>query len=593
MVNQVRQFIESRSPIFSALFAACGVGLLAAVVLLPASGKIAIIESTFGIFCLLLAVSLLGPKNLPGKELPAWFQYFPLAIGIGVDLLAPFFQPIVSEVAFACALTCLLPLSQMKQVSRNYFLLLSTFLAVSVAYNVFYYYPLDIGVDSWGYMSVSSAINQNGHFTYVDQPTSSYYFPFPVMALGTAIVSGVTGLSLPVSLFIFPGSLIVLQPLLVFLVSRGIFNDVKTAFLSTFVVLTESAVTQYLNQPAAEPTDISLLMLFLLLLLNTRGGRQSRTKTALMLFVFSIIVAIHGAVALVAIGLVVYLMLRRVKLRVGVMTLTAIFLGYLIISSVFDVIVLAINNVQQVLLLFFISPSTPRTGAALTVGREGILFVWWALPAALALFTFLIRHKDRVNTWVVAGAGLLGLSFLANLVAPEVYLDRYAGLAAWLILAVTGGHTLRGVITSSRKLLLLLPLFLLISYSAVLHPQMSPQFALGSQTSLPTSFEDRAAVQLANTYGDQTYPIFGDAYSTPYLTFIRYQSGSFTQEGIEYYPQDLGNPYPGNHELDLVRASDTNVTSSDFPCSGVTSFLMNDTVNIIYDNSCDIFATNG
>ena len=148
------------------------------MVLLPASGKIAIIESTFGIFSLLLAASLLNAKGLPGKEM-VWFPFLPLAIGIGVDLLAPFFQPIVSAVALACALTCLLPLSQMKNVSRNYFLLLSIFLAASVAYNVFYYYPLDLGIDSWGYLSVSSAIVQTGAYTNTVQPTSRITGLFP------------------------------------------------------------------------------------------------------------------------------------------------------------------------------------------------------------------------------------------------------------------------------------------------------------------------------------------------------------------------------------------------------------------------------
>ena len=164
----------------------------------------------------------------------------------------------------------------------------------------------------------------------------------------------------------------------------------------------------------------------------------------------------------------------------SVLTLAGIFLAYQFLSAVISIIVFAVSNVQQVLLQFFLAPSVPRTAAEVSVGQDGILFIWWGLPAALALFSFFIKRKDRANVWVFAGAGLLGLSFLANIVAPNLYLDRYVGLVGWLILAVTGGHTLRGIITGSRRMFLLVPLILLISFSAVIYPPMSPQYGYRS-----------------------------------------------------------------------------------------------------------------
>ncbi len=587
MVCPVHKLIESRTRLFSVVFILCATGLLAVVVLLPASGKIAVVESTFGIFLLLLAVSLMKPKGVVSERPGAWFRYVPLAIGIGVDLLSPFFQPIVGAVALACALTCLLPLSQMKQVSRNYFLLLATFLAASIAYNVFYYYPLDIGIDSWGYLSVSSAIIQTGSFTYVNQPTSEYYWPFPVVSLVTSALSLVSGLTLPVSLFIFPGTLILLQPMLVFLVTRRLF-DAESASVSAFVVLFESAVLQWLGAPIAESVAISL-MLLLLLLLSIDG--RNRQKMALTFVMFLVMVAVHGSVALVMLILGAYLSLRKTAVQVrSVATLVAIFLVYQLISLVIDTMVFAINDAVQILLQFFFAPSVPRI-TAFSIGTEGILFVWWGLAPALAMFSFFMKRKNPANLWVVAGAGLLGLSFIANVIAPNIYLDRYTGLAGWLILAATGGHTLRGLTKSSRRLGLLLPLILLVSFSAVVYPAMSPQFGFAPPAILSTNYADRAALQIANTYGGDNYRIIGDVHSMSYLTFIRYQSGRLTTEGFDNFPRNVTNPYPEANSLNLIRWSITDVTSPNSPCSGLTSYLVNDTVNIFFNNSCDIFAT--
>ena len=601
-------FIEGHSRFFSITFIFCGFGLLIAVAMFPAAGKVAIVESTLGILAILIGVRSFGEKDAkPRAVLSRLSPLIPLGIAVTVDLLAPFYPRIISAIALAVALSLILPLSRTSPHSRKYFLCLLVFVAGSIAYNVYYYYPINIGIDSWGYLAVSSAIMKTGRFSDIIQPTSPYYSPFPVMSIAPAMLSSISGLGIVLSLLVFPGSLILMQPLLVFLLSRRIFSNAVAASISAFIVVTESAVTQWFNYPIAESTAISLFLLLLLLLISKP---TSRTKILVTLVIFTILVALHGGVALVAIAFIVYLRLRRTELNMkNILPFLVIFLGYQVISATLDIVVFGLNDIGRTILQFFLAPSIPRIQ---TLGGTlgGILFIWYGFAPALGLFSILIQHKERANIWIFAGLGLLGISFIANLVVPNLDLDRYLGLPAWLILAVSCGYTLRGLIRSSRHLLVLLPLILLVSFSAVVYPLLSPQFGYGPPSLLPTSAADRAGLQVSNTYAAENARITADPYSAQYLAFAGYQSSTLTSltrqgdysiyampfkySGIIYmvpfssYATEL-RPEHGSYVF--LRWSDTTTTQETFPCRGVASYVANDTVNIVYNNSCDILAT--
>ena len=102
-----------------------------------------------------------------------------------------------------------------------------------------------------------------------------------------------------------------MQPVLVFLVARRLF-DAKAASLSAFIVLIESAVTQWLGAPIAESVAISLGLIFLLL---WTISSRSRARIALILVIFLVMVAVHGSAALVALVLVAYLSFRKIAIR--------------------------------------------------------------------------------------------------------------------------------------------------------------------------------------------------------------------------------------------------------------------------------------
>lgn len=263
--------IQSR--LLSLLLILIGTCVMGFVLFQPSTSKIAIVESTLGIAGFLMGVGWLGQNTteFSMRSLPL-FRFIPLILLVLTDMLGWAFPPIMSAMALAAAFALLFPLVKMPTVPRRYVIFLTILLAASISYNILYYYPLDNGVDSWAYSAVSVGIAQSGHYTNLEQPSliSQYYSSFPILSLGAAVLADVTGLPVPESLHIFPGILILLQPLLVFLLSRQIFDSDEAAIFSSILVVTASAVTQYINWPMAESIGISLLLLLLLLLNKPR-----------------------------------------------------------------------------------------------------------------------------------------------------------------------------------------------------------------------------------------------------------------------------------------------------------------------------------
>lgn len=585
---------HSRWPALSALLLFFGFGIVALIIIHPAHEKIAIVGSTFGILSILVGVWLLDDQSsFPLTLSKPWLRFLPLLIGISVNLLASLASPAMSAFALAAALTCIFPLSRVINGSKVYVAFLAVFLAASIGYNVYFYYPLVTRIDSCRYLSVASAIVQRGHYSDIIQPTDSYYFPFPVMSIAPSVLSSVTGLNLELSLLLFPGSLIVLQPLLVFLLSRLVFHDVNAAALSAMIVVAESAVISMISGPLAQSTAISLLLLFLMLLFS---GVRSRAHTITAFVIFLMLTAIHGAVGLVSAVLVTFLIVReRSSYRRLILPLVVIYLGYITITEAIDSVARNAQISVESILEWIFTP-TLRTGSELYgPGSNGLIFIWWGLPVSLALFSILVQRCKQNGSWAYAGLGLLGLSFAVNLVAPSLVMDRYGGLTAWLILAMTGGKALRTLVRNSRQLLMLAPVILLVCVSAIVDPSLSPQYGFyqGYRGYLPTTKFDRTALDWAN--GHVARIVFADSASAYYLILSRYRSGTFNQRGVvPCLPQDMPRVL-GPNDARFVRPN-TLITDGDGQVyqSSVPTWISqgNQITNIVYHNSRDILETN-
>ena len=563
------------------------------IIIRPPHEKIAILGSTFGLLLILAGIySLDKRERLIFAPSMSWVRYLPLVIGIAVSLLgllAP--PPAISAFALAIALTLLFPLSRMINVSKVHIAFLAVLLAASIGYNMFLYYSLLTGVDTWAHLSVASAIVQRGHYSDVIKPTDRYYIPFPIVSIATSILSSVTGLNLELSLLLFPGSLIALQPLLVFLLSRLVFDDVEAAALSAFIVVTESTVTQMIGMPVPQPIAISLLLLFLILIFR-RDRSRNHVATAFVLFLT--LTAMHGAVGLVCIALVAFLMvLERSSHRRIILPLVVIYLGYVMITEVIDTMVRESKITVESILDWIFTPVL-RTGSELYgTASNGLIFIWWGLPVSLALFSVLVQRRKRASSWVYAGLGLLGGSFVVNVIAPRLIIERYVGLAAWLILATTGGKALKTIAGTRRQLVALVPVMLLVCLSAIVDPALSPQhgFAQGYQSPLPTTKLDRTALDWVNDYVVRV--IFADYVSAYYLIFSRYRSGTLNRDGIESsFPRDMPS-VPGPHYALFVRSSmfitpGNGVSSYDFSALNLQEGQI---INVLYHNGCDVLET--
>lgn len=576
-----------------------GAGIIALMIIQPPHEKIAIVGSTFGLLLFLIAVYFLDDRecSLVPTLTRQWLRYVPLTIGISVNIFASWAPPPITAFALAGAIALLFPLSRLVNISKVYVASLTVFLAGSAAYNVFSHYPPVNGIDPWRYLSVASAIMRGGHYSNVEQPTDMYYFAFPVMSIASSILSSVAGLDLRFSILLFPGFLILLQPLLVFLLSRIVFHDNKVAALSAFIVVTEAEVTRWMNAPIAQSAAISLLLLLLIVLFRQA---RSRGNVVVALVVFLMLVALHGAVGFVSVILVSYLIMREGSLYKGMISpLVAILLGYWMITAAIDRMIRG-AEVNLTYILEFIFTPTLRTGGELYgAGSNGLIFVWWGMPVSLALLSILVQRRKRVSTWAYAGLGLLGLSFGVSVMVPNLDVDRYGGLAAWLFLAVAGGKALSTLSRSSRKLLMLIPIMFLVCLSAVANPSLSPQYGYGRPgPELPTTETDRAALDWVNEH--VTKSLLADSHSARYLTFTRYQSGVFSTRGIDYlipyYQWELIEPTPTPDRALFVRWGDVAAKYNGGEGCGLTLVVAtqekHQTIGILYNNGCDVLEAN-
>ena len=574
-----------KQQVLPALLLTGGAAMIGMVLVFTLSAKFAVVFSAFGLLAILSGANLIGGRETIGvNSSKTWLLYVPLVLTAFVDLTTLLFPLMLTVIVLAFALTALFVLCATTDISGNLFLFILIFVAGSISLNVYYYYPLDTGIDSWAYLAVSSAINQSGHYTGIQQPTPDYYFPFPVMSVVASVVSQVSGLSLPLSMYVFAGGMILAQPFLIYLLTKRIFSDKIAANMSALLVVMEAAVTQWINAPIAQSAALSLLLLVLLLIYDLTPIKQ-----VVVFLLFFVIAAMHGAVALVGIILLSFLSFvdKKRGLQLLLLSLVSIFLVYLLVAGALRAIVMALYGDFTHLLLTLLGklPVAPSS-SLFPIGSSGLIFIWWGLPAALGIFSLIFIRKRPHVIWSFAGLGLLGISFAVNVVAPGLTFDRYGGLAAWLLLAASGGVSLRSITRSSRVLILLLPIVFLVSLSAIVSPTLSPQFGFAQPGLLPTTVPDRIALDWLNVHGaPNTKLLVGDHYAMAYLSFQSYQSGFIHGRSIQvpdsYSVRGLGSVL-------LVRWQNNNNASRENPCTNLTADESQYTVSFVYNNSCDM-----
>lgn len=559
-------------------------------ILLAPPEKTAIVVSVIGLFALLAGLYWVGGNidaKLPGSSL---FLLFVLVVCVLISVLPPGLTPsLTSPITLSIALLTLLPLSRSKNISGVHIALLAVFLGTLGSYEVLYYYPLNLGIDAWSYLAGSSVIVQTGHYSATTLPKAIdvYYSPFPIMSIAPSMFATITGLDVTMSLFLFPGLLIVLQPLFIFLLARSMFG-IDAAPLSALTVVSEATVTRWINAPLAESVALSLMLLVLLVL----NGRMSIGRLFSILILFPVLAALHGVVALMSVFLFWFLIPRNRLGKGAVRILTLVFLGYLAITAGTIRLFLGGSSLLSGTLgsTFGFSSTTP-TQVLFAGSSSGLPFIWWGFPVALTLILFFLDRKKAAN-WIYSGLGLLGLSFVANLIAPGTNIDRYGGLTAWLILAVASGRALSLVTKTPRQALLAIPILMLVFSSSMIDPTISPQYGIVHGYVLPTSIADREALSWLSTSYVHTvgYITVTNDYARAYLLFAQFTSGSDYNRYIGAW-----NPHylflPGSSNVLFAR-------SSDFPTepSGVCAPSMfltsnqNAKVNIVFSNGCGIVA---
>jgi hypothetical protein len=566
-----------------------GAAVIAYVLVALLDEKSAIILGGIGLLSLLTGISLLEIKSLSVTFQSKWLSYVPILIVLFIDLLGRLFSPTFDAIGFAIALTIFCLGVKGGTIKTTIFGLFITFVAASIAFNVFQYYAPNIGVDEWNNLAVAALITHSGHYSAsANLPIDLFYSPLPIVSTSVALFSTLTGLSLPSSILIFPDCLILMQPLLVFILARRIFNANESAMLSGFTVLVEPAVLQWISQPIAEAVAVSLVLLFFIFYTSPQR-LATRTVTAL---IFLLITITHAAVAIVAIVILLFLSFayKRRNNRFLMIVIAGEFLVYLLAGGIFA-LVTSYVKIDLVYLLGF--KSLPQ-GQPILSGSPGIAFIWWGFPSALGVLSIFFYRKDRTFfVWSFAGLVLLGLAFIGNATISTIGIERYVGLTAWVILATVAGKPLANLL--STRTLVILPVIFIVALSAVMTPTLSPQFGAGGPSLLPATQIDRSSQQWLSfatpnaTAGTISTTTYGDSVSFAYLNFLDSERGLSSYSNLAFPSLSLAPTSAGN--LILIRWSDIGMSY----CNLEGGLNINGKINatfssVIYSSPCDTIA---
>jgi hypothetical protein len=262
---------------------------------------------------------------------------------------------------------------------------------------------------------------------------------------------------------------------------------------------------------------------------------------------------------------------------------------------VIDRLVGALQFSLESVLEFILTPGEGRVEIPLYgSGTFGLVFLWWGLPASLVILYVLVHGRRQAQvTWAYAGLGLLALSFGVSLVAPNLIMDRYGGLTAWLLLSVPAGYALSRLTKTRRQLLILVPMIMLVCLSTMTSPVTSPQSAdQWYHGLLPTTEKDNAALDWVNFHATEN--VLADSVARKYLVFSRYQSGFLSLRGTAKLTGIIVQPTtPPPWVALFVRCSNTFIAcdARDI-CRTSGSPIANDpreqVVNVLYYNGCDV-----
>lgn len=211
----------------------------------------------------------------------------------------------------------------------------------------------------------------------------------------------------------------------------------------------------------------------------------------------------------------------------------------------------------------------------------------------------LILGKKVAMPWAYVGLGTLGLSFSLSVLRPDLLIDRYGGVAGWLILAVAAGKPLAALTGNSRRLLFITPIIFLVCFSAVVNPLLSPQYGYLAHNdnwsptyNVPLSACDTIALNWLNGHPPTT--VIGDEFSYGYLRFLRFQSGTFSRSGILLSIYTLRTPTPKQGQVIFFRWWNLR-PNTDQACNLISALAKQQSsqiVNIVYSSNCDALEMN-
>ncbi len=403
------------------------------------------------------------------------------------------------------------------------FAFVATFLASAYAL-----FPPSLGNDAWRDIMYSLEILRDGH---IPRQTQAAY-PIPLVSLTYSVYSLVTSVDARWATAITGLDYLLVASLSMLLIARGLAKPRDAAssnalsgmplFTSLFVILNPLIVTWCL-EPVPQAYATALMLIILLLITFQKSSPSAYTATLPLSLA---LVLVHGGVTLWFIAfLSAWLLMsspskaprgEAVSLAGKVLKAVAVIaLAYWTYTTVIEVVVWGSRDTVRLLINLMSGGATQVSGSAEAIAPAPwytVVLAYFALSASL-VFAFVgwslrkeVAHPrdDAISATFLSGVASAFLVFIGNNFNPDLGLERYAGLSAFVVLALPASVGLHALRTRGRAGKIFVGLVVItmasgLAFGGFYTPDCAPlgQTAWLSQRAPPTYSEETCLERLS------------------------------------------------------------------------------------------------
>ncbi|RLI65769.1 MAG: hypothetical protein DRO67_02220 [Candidatus Asgardarchaeum californiense] len=375
-------------------------------------------------------------------------------------------------------------------------IMLSSLLMLTTS--IYLIYPPSLGNDTWRDLIYAYEITVSGRVRY------TYHSPYPIsfLSLIYSLISIVSGIELrwTTALYGFLYQFCLL--ISVFMLTRRLFHNDKAALLSTLIISISPNLMLWVYGPIPQIHALLLLTLLLLINVTTTNVDGVYMITTIFLLIAQIITHVVVALQTLTVFVGLYLLSKMLNykyeeqgtFRTMLLCFLVSFTYWLMMYIIEYLLYGPIRNIYTLLVELFTEKAVSKAYSTSPATPPYVLFLVYSYFYIIPILTFVtwLTYDSRektdgsggkttvyIETFFITSISFTSLGFLGNLFMPHLYLDRYLGIGAYILMGILSGYGLlklscKGKLGISLTVVVLVLIIASATVSGVFSPDYRP-----------------------------------------------------------------------------------------------------------------------